>query len=133
MVVISSYKYDILKRALQEFVKYDKYIEFSADSHKDKPLEFKINWFAIGAQTPEVTSAFAAVLVAASRCAEYLNSLELKIDWGKAEIGNGITNDTDVCTHMLLNNRYEIMIIEWLEGEYEIDYNNGNLRRVTKK
>lgn len=132
VVVISSYKYDILKRALRELTKYDKYIEIIADSRGDKPLEFKVNWFAVGAQTPEVTSVFASALMAASGCAEFLNSLELKIDWGKEENGNGITNDTDVCTYILINNRHESMLIEWLEGEYELDYNNENLRRKTK-
>ena len=132
MAVISSYKYDILKRALRELTKYDKYIEIIADPRDDKPLEFKVNWSAIGAQTPEVTSVFASALMAASGCAEFLNSLKLKIDWKKEEAGNGIANDTDVCTHILINNKYEIILTEWLEGEYEIYYNNGNLRRVTK-
>lgn len=135
MTKISSYKYDILRRALTELLGIDVSIE-RINSSKEEVFKFGVNWYAKGIQTPAVARDFGFKLGTASAIADSLNGLAIKVDWSKytdnQPVGNGITNDTLVCAHMLSNlEKYAFMFAEWLEGECELDYDKGSLRRTT--
>ncbi len=135
MTIISSYKYDVLRRAITELLGTDVSLE-RINSSKEEVFKFGVNWCAKGVQTPAVARDFGYKLGTAGVLADSLNGLAIKVDWSRyadcQPVGNGITNDTLACAHMLVNlEKYDFMLVGWLEGEYELDYDKGNLRRTT--
>ena len=121
-MVINSYKYDVIRQALQE-IKNTLGVSIYDDTsilNRDKPLTFTVNWSAHGKVSYNEASIYASYITEAAGIAHRLCDYKLSVDYSAKNPGNDHYMEDVEKVYKALMNIDNYSLTAWIQDREEV-------------